>query len=330
LVFASSKIEAQFIQFSQYYANPTVLAPSFAGSIPKSRVNFSYRDQWGKIKPSVFITYAAGYDINVPRISSGFGVLILRDIAGAGNLGRTEVGILYSWYGLIDKTQQIYIRPGLNIKLTQRALDFHKLVFGDQINPDGTPNPVSIQPPPSGTNKTFLDATGSFLVYSPKFWTGVTLDHLFMPNDAFYSLDYRVPMKLSLFGGYKFKLGAKGRGGSRSSKIEDWFFVSGYFRYQSNAMQFDIGGYWQHDPFSIGLWFRGLPYLNAVQNANIDAIIFVVGYQIYNFNIGYSYDMTVSPILSRTGGSHEISISYKFDSNLNSKKRYGPVPCPNF
>ncbi len=331
LFFSGLSVKGQYIQFSQYYASPTILAPSFAGAVEKSRVSFGWRDQWPKITPSVFVTYAAAYDMNAPKISSGFGIVLLNDVAGAGKLGRTEFGVMYSWYGLLNKRSQLYLRPGIQFKLTQRSIDFQQLTFGDQITYDGTTTISSstIQPWPENTKKTFVDATSSIMLYNPSFWSGISVDHLFRPGDAFYDPSYRVPLKLSVFGGYRFKVSGKGYGHRSANSVQDYFFVSGYYRLQGNNDQIDIGGYWEHEPFTLGLWVRGLPYMNIMNNANIDAVIFMVGYKIFDFTIGYSYDLTVSPLLAQTGGAHEISISYKFHTNINSRKRDGPMPCPN-
>ncbi len=325
LLLSFVELDAQNIQFSQYYASPMNLAPSFAGSVRHSRAAFNYREQWAKIN-GIFRTYSAAYDINVPRISSGFGVVLLKDEAGAGNLGRFELGAIYSWYGLLNKSAQLYFRPGIEFKMSQRSVDFQQLIFGDQITANGT-NPHTIQAPPQDAKKTYIDATSSMIVYNPSFWAGVSVDHLFRPNDAFYSSSYRTPLKYSVFGGYKFKM--RSRGGHGYNRIQDWFFVSAYYRMQSLSSQMDIGGYWDHLPFTLGLWVRGVPFLNITHTANIDAVIVLVGYKIYNFSIGYSFDMTVSPLLGKTGGSHEISITYLFSTNLKSKKREGPIPCPS-
>lgn len=324
------ELDAQYVTFSQYYASPMNLAPSFAGSVQQSRLSFNYRDQWAKIG-GTFRTYSAAYDIHVPKVSSGFGVLLLKDEAGAGNLGRFELGVLYSWYGLLSKSSQLYFRPGVEFKLTQRSIDFTQLVFGDQLSAgnNGNPSP-QVQPFPEFANKTYVDATASMVVYSPSFWVGTSIDHLFRPNDAFYNNpSYQVDLKYSFFGGYKFKMGANGHHGYGSSRIEDWFFVSGYYRMQSLNSQMDIGGYWDHLPFTLGIWVRGIPYLNITKTPNIDAVVALVGYKIYNFSIGYSFDMTVSPLIGDTGGSHEITITYLFAPNLKSKKRDGPLPCPS-
>jgi len=323
------RLDAQYVQFSQYYASPMNLAPSFAGSVQNSRLSFNYRDQWAKMN-GVFRTYSAAFDIHVPKVNSGFGVVLLKDEAGAGNLGRFEAGVLYSWYGLLHKSSQLYFRPGVQFKMSQRSLNFEQLIFGDQITAGSIdPNQQTIQPLPEGVKKTYVDAVASMVVYNPSFWVGVSVDHLFKPSDAFYDPDYRVPLKYSFFGGYKFKLGANGRNGYGSSRVEDWFFISAYYRMQSMSSQMDFGGYWDHSPFTLGVWVRGIPYLNITKTPNIDAVIALVGYKIYNFSIGYSFDMTVSPVIGHTGGSHEISINYLFTPNLKSKKRDGPIPCPS-
>lgn len=330
LTLFSFTIKGQYIQFSQYYAVPTLLAPSFAGATETSRVGFNYRDQWAKIKQSMFVTYSGSFDINVPKINSGFGVLIVRDEAGAGNLALTDFGVLYSWYALLNKQYNLYLRPGVQFKMSQRSLDFPKLIFGDQlINWDGHSSlkPTS-QPEPESVKKLYIDATASMLIYNPKFWAGISADHLFKPIDAFYYSTNRTAIKYSVFGGYRFKLTNSKTGHRSSNRVQDYFFVSAYYRLQGKSDQLDIGGYWEHNPFTLGLWVRGLPYLNIMNSINIDAIVAVVGYKIFNFTIGYSYDITVSPIMAHTGGSHEISISYKFQSKLKSKRKNGPLPCP--
>lgn len=316
----------QYIQFSQYYASPTVLAPSFTGAIENSRFNANWRDQWTKI-PGTFVTYAAGFDKNVPKINSGFGFLVVRDQAGTGNLARTEFGVLYSWYGLLNRLTELYIRPGIELKLTQRSVDINALIFPDQLLHNGNPQTQpSSQPIPEEPNKYNFDGTASILLYNRNFWVGSTVDHLFRPAEYFYDQNYRVPIKYSAFGGYRFQL--RGGGYKSYSSIQDYLFISGYFRMQATNTQFDIGGYWDHQPLIVGLWARGIPTLNRYSDPNIDAIVILVGYRIFSFTIGYSYDITVSPMLGRTGGSHEISITYNFYSNLKSKRRDGPLPCP--
>lgn len=320
---------AQYIQFSQYYATPTLLAPSFTGAIENTRINFAFRDQWTKI-PGTFMTLSLGVDKNLTKINSGIGFLVVRDQAGDGNLARTDVGVLYSWYGLIDRTTGFYFRPGIQFKLSQRSIDFQQLIFPDQITPNGYPFTTNIpsptnQQPPEFPNRFNLDATASLLFYNVSFWAGATVDHLFRPQDQFYR-DYRLPLKYNFFGGYKFRIATKTARSYSSNK--DFILISTYLRMQAGILQADLGAYWEHEPITIGLWLRGIPYLNPVKDPNFDAMIFLFAYQIDRFTIGYSYDFTISSLLAKTGGSHELTISYKFVSSLRTKRRDGPIPCP--
>ncbi len=320
-----SVANAQYIQFAQFYAAPLVLAPSFTGATDGARVTLNYRDQWTGLQRGVFITSAAAFDINAPKVKSGFGFLVVRDQAGEGNLGRIDVGLLYSWYTQISGSG-IYFRPGLQLKLSQRGVDITKLVFPDQLEFDVDQYQPTINPDPAFSRLYFFDATASVLFYSDAFWIGLTADHLFRPHDAFYDPNYRVPIKYQSFGGYKF--GNKyTRYGTKASG--DSYMVSYNFRYQGGSVQLDVGGYWNHEPLLVGIWFRGLPYLNITHTVNMDAMVFMVGYKIFNFSIGYSYDLTVSPLLMSAGGSHEISISYNFKTNTRSRQRKGAIPCPS-
>ncbi len=328
LVLGTTISEAQYANFSQFYAAPLVLSPSFTGTADGARFTLNYRDQWTGISNGVYITSAFAFDIQAPKVKSGFGLLIVRDQAGSGNLGRIDAGLLYSWYTQISRSG-VYFRPGLQVKMTQRGVDLGKLIFPDQLSLDLPEDqyPRTTNPDPLAVTPYFFDATASLLLYSDIFWVGLTVDHLFRPNDAFYDYNYRVPIKYQAFGGYKF--GNTGRGRSyRSHKSGDSYMVSFNFRYQGGSTQLDLGGYWQHDPIQVGLWLRGLPYMNITHTINLDAIVFLVGYEIFNLKFGYSYDLTISPLLMSAGGSHEISLMYTFKTQTHSRKRKGAIPCP--
>ncbi len=320
LILSAGLLKAQYVHFSQFYAAPLVLAPSFTGANEGARATLNYRDQWTGIKKGVYITSAFAFDVRASKIKSGFGLLVVRDQAGSGNLGRLDVGVLYSWNTQVTKSG-IYFRPGIELKFAQRGVDFEKLIFPDQLSFDGQHYSTS-NPPPTLRKKFFLDARASLLLYSEKFWVGLTVDHLFRPNDAFYDPNYRTPLKYSFFGGYKFG------NYSHRNRVSDNYMISYQMRYQGGSYQLDIGGYWEHEPVIVGLWLRGLPYLNITGTVNMDAMVFMVGYHIFNFTVGYSYDLTVSPLLMSAGGSHEISINYSFATQRRAHRRKGAIPCP--
>ena len=94
ILLSTNTLRAQIIQFSQYYAAPLFLAPSYAGVCNGSRISANYRNQWPEV--GAFNTYAIAYDQNMYKINSGIGAMVLRDDAGEGHLALTVVDLCYS------------------------------------------------------------------------------------------------------------------------------------------------------------------------------------------------------------------------------------------
>ena len=63
-----------------------------------------------------------------------------------------------------------------------------------------------------------------------------------------------------------------------------------------------------------------------------DAIIGLVGIKTDHLHIGYSYDFTISNLITSSGGAHEISIVYEFTSFTigGTRRRIRAIPCPEF
>lgn len=304
-------------RFSQFYANPLYLAPSFAGATEENRITLNYRNQWPTI-PGVFLTYSFSYDHYFSNFNSGVGVLVTHDRAGSGRLSNTNVGILYSYNIKVNKS--FYIRPGIQLYYTQRGLDFYRLVFSDGMSPSGD-TPTIEQPP--FENVADIDAGASILGYTDRIWFGVTVDHILRPNQSFYGELSKVPMKYSVFGG--LQIIKKGR---LFKPLEESLSVAFHFENQGKFTQLDLGLYWFKSPLVFGFWYRGLPLIDEVFDR--DAIVLLVGYKTKYMHIGYSYDFTISQLVGATGGSHEISFMYEFKSDKRKKRKIHAIPCPEF
>jgi type IX secretion system PorP/SprF family membrane protein len=308
------KTIAQDPQFSQFYSNPLYLAPSFAGAAGGSRICANIRDQWAAL-PSTFMTYSFSYDHYFSKFNSGFGLLAYKDAAGTGQLGTLSVGAQYSYNFKI--AENVYGRPGLHFSYREHGLAYDKLNFIDEVMyplSDGTS-----QPEPLAKTRD-VDLALSALVYSKRVWAGLTVDHLLKPNVSFYADKTQVPVKFSAFGGVELV---------RKSRLlkpdEETMTLAYLFKKQGPFTQLDLGVYWFKNPLVLGLWYRGIPPFNSQRG---DAFILLVGYKTKNFNIGYSYDVTISNLIGQAIGSHEISISVKFALPRRNKK--GEVPCPEF
>ena len=304
--------------FSQFYANPLYLSPSFAGATEEYRYSMNVRDQWPAMK-GVFMTYSIGFDKAMPNFNSGIGVLATYDVAGSGDLSTTNIGLLYSYDFNINKIW--HVRPGVNFKFVYDGLNIYKLVFNSQITGSGTTPPVT---PPPFNKVADIDFATSALIYSDQTWAGFTLDHLFTPKQSFYGNESKLPVKFNLYGGVRLIGQTRLR-----KKLIEALSIAANFQMQGRFYQSDLGLYYYKDPFIFGLWYRGIPLVTSQVG---DAIIGLVGIKTKQLHIGYSYDFTISNLIATTGGAHEISLVYEFTSFSigGTRKKIHAIPCPEF
>jgi len=310
-------IQAQDPTFSQFYANPLYLSPSFAGATDEYRLAINYRNQWPAV-PGVFHTYSVAFDKALPSYNSGIGILATYDVAGSGDLSTTNIGLLYSYDFKIN--DEWNIRPGINFKFYYLGLDFYKLIFNSQIT--GTGITPSINPPPFD-NVADVDFASSLLVYNDKIWAGFTLDHLLKPDQSLYGEDTFLPTKFNLYGGVQLI-----RKGRLRQKLQEVLSVAINFQKQAKFYQSDVGLYYYKDPLIFGIWYRGIPFMTSQAG---DAVIGLVGIKTNQIHIGYSYDFTISNLINSTSGAHEISMVYEFTSlSFGQRKKIRAIPCPEF
>lgn len=316
LLFTGYKSYCQDPQFTQFYSNPLYQAPSFAGAIAGYRVGMNYRDQWAKM-PGALRTINISADFNYDKLNSGFGLIALRDMAGSANYSNTYVGLLYAYNIRINR--RTYLRPGLGLYYSQRTLDYQKLVFSSQLYANSETQPII---PEDFANAQAFDGSASLLLSMRKSWIGICADHLMQPNISLTSYDYKYPIKLTIFGGMRFHKLERLIGTKRQT-----ITVVANYRHQGSTDQVDVGLYWSYSPVVLGVWYRDLPFIKDYSRR--DAISVLLGYNYKEtLNIGYSYDFTISRLVTSTGGAHEISLSYKFE--IAKKHKFKAIPCPEF
>jgi type IX secretion system PorP/SprF family membrane protein len=310
---------AQDPHFSQFYAAPLYLGPSMAGSGEYPRLVLNFRDQWPKLKGR-FVTYSLSYDKFIEKYKSGFGFIFLRDNAGSGKLITTQAGLNYSYR--IPITQNFNIQPGIQFQYFQRKINFNELTFADQYYGDQIlPSSVETAPDKQGGH---MDFSSSIIGFGKSFWIGFTVDHLMKLNHGLKTDDRYVPLKFTSFGGVNFYLRQ-----SLLKKDEKIISLAYQYRNQLSVQQLDLGIYYHQLPFVIGLWYRGVPVVNSAQTR--DALTLAGGIEVKQFMFTYSYDMTISSLISSTGGAHEIATIFYFDTNKTGRKRrLAPVTCPVF
>jgi type IX secretion system PorP/SprF family membrane protein len=324
---------AQDIQFSQYYQAPLFLNPGFTGITPQQRVVFNHRTQWPNL-PQAYSTYAASYDIFVEELRSGFGMLLTTDKMGSAGWQTSTFNVLYSFK--VRLTEKLVFSPGLVFGYGTHGIDQSKLRLGDGLEFERDGEYYSVDPDQGRLGKqNYFDVGAGFLFYSKSLWLGAAFHHLNKPNLSLLGDVSRLPIKTTIHGGARIDLSGGGpkRNAIRSSYLTPSFII----RTQGPSFsQMDIGVNYHIDPVSVGVWYRGKPLLfekSVIGGIQQDALILSMGLYFKSFNIGYSYDFTISQLQTASGGAHEISLMYEFQSKPASrsvKKKYRLIPCPTF
>lgn len=318
---------AQDQQYTQFYANPMYLSSAFAGTSIQSRAVLVYRNQWPSL-PQSFVSYGFSFDHFVPEWNSGIGISVNQDKAGTGGLSYTSATLNYAYE--IKLTRKFSLRPALSVGFGSTYLDINKLTFTDQLarESEGTttldPDRARFEQEPVN----YADFGSGILLYSSKIWFGASLQHMNEPVQSVTGGDTELPMKLSVHGGMRIKVNDGGAFTKRQ-------YIVPAFNYMSQGMfdQLDIGFYYEYDPIILGLWYRGLPGFksNDYNYLNQDAVALLVGYQLNNMKVGYSYDLTISSLTPNSAGAHEISMSIEFASRRSKKaNKRRVIPCAKF
>ena len=318
--------QAQDLHFSQQYATRLHLNPAYAGIHADYSGILTYRNQWPTLTGSFTTNQFAGYyRLNNQRTS--IGLIMALDKAGEAGLHNFQLGGLYAYQ--TNLTEKLAFSGGLQLTYGSQAVDYGALTFGDQLDETGTINPTSAELNRYDPVRYFSAETG-VLLYNNQFWVSLAGHHLNRPTIGF-DFTSKLPRKIILNGGYRFLL----RQYYYLNKPHEWSFTPSFtYTHQGPFKKSDVGIYTTYTPFTLGVLYRGLP---KISNYSYDqALVFLAGIVLDPVKIGYSYDVPLSPFGTRSGGAHEISLSFeKINYNNIFKKRvsgknYKRIACPSF
>ncbi len=325
LLLSVNAMIGQDIQLTQIYSAPLYLNPAFTGSNGCSRVSLLHRNQWTGVSSS-YKTSLLSMDQSFDLKNVGAGLMVGVDEAGTGKLKTTFINPSLAYHLKLNRhyTLRFGVQPGFVMK----TINFDKLTFADQISrgqKQGTEvSSIEVRP----MNKTYLDVGAGLLLNNEIFWIGGSVYHFNKPNESLYANQKTiVPIKYSAHAGAKFLL-------NKEEKLpQNKKYLSPIIHYKGQAEfdQVDVGFYFTQNILSIGLWYRGIPILKAYKPGyqNNDALAIILGLNTERFNVGYSYDVTISKLTNKTNGSHEISLSYQI-CRKNKKPKYRLISCPKF
>ncbi len=319
---------SQDTQFSMFYTNPLYVNPALAGTSPDTRVGINHRILWPSL-PQAFTSSSVSIDHHSEPLNSSFGFLVHKDSEGTADLNNTSFFFTYGYEAHI--TENLVARPALQFGHTFRGFDQSQLVFSDQIEfgldgaPTRDPGISAIQV------NSFWDFNTGILLYTRKFWTGFAVHHLTRPNIAISGGQDELLVRYSFHLGTRFPLGNKIFRGKIFPSVAPHFL----YKRQGSFEQFQGGASFHLQPVIFGLYYRGMPISSrSFGELNQDAVVVQVGLDYFDFEFGYSFDISLSRLdVVNAGGAHEISLQYRFHLPYKRKKisrTLRRLPCPAF
>lgn len=282
LLFASITVIAlaqQDPQFSQNMFNKLQPNPATAGSNDAICANLLYRNQWVGFEGAPK-TFLLGIDAPVSFLHGGLGLTVMSDKLGFEK--NINVKLAYAFRFNVGAGN---IALGVDGGLIQKSLD------GDfkPIDPNDELVPLA-----SVSGSKFDLGAGAFY-NSEHFYLGVSATHLTEPEINYGDFSSKIIRHLYGTVGASFDL-------TPSIALKPSVFVK------------SIPAKTIAD-FNLNVHFNNRFYIGASYRLD-DAIVALIGINLMqNLRLGYSYDITTSPIKNYSNGTHEITLGYCYKIN---------------
>jgi type IX secretion system PorP/SprF family membrane protein len=307
LFVAASELKAQDPEFTQFYANQLYLNPALAGNTFCPRVSAGYRIQW----PNVYGTYSTigvSVDRYVSSVKGGVGLTVMQDRAAQGSLNTTGIGLIYAPKISINRTHSLSF--AIQAGWWQKAVNWSKLTFGDQIDPISGFTGTTNEAQPADATVGSFDLGAGMVFSGEHYFIGGALHHILEQNESFLGGTSKLPMKYTVHAGANIPIGGKYNNTYVSPNV--------MYRQQGDFRQTNLGLYFKKETIVGGLWYRGN-----------DSFIMLLGVEAGKVRIGYSYDVTISKLTNATAGSHEVSLGYQFTCK-KPRTKVRMVSCPSW
>jgi type IX secretion system PorP/SprF family membrane protein len=277
----------QEAQFTQYMFNQMAFNPAYAGARDAICVNGLLRQQWVGFKDELGNevapqTYLASLDAPIALLHGGMGLTIFQDQLGfEKNIG---VKLSYAYRAFLGNGN---ISVGAQAGFLNKAIDFSKFIPIEENDP--------VLKAQDEQSTMFTDfAFGVFYQVPEKFWVGLSSNQLAETMSPVGDADYSLARHYFLTAGYDYTLPF-----NPSFEALPSFLLKS----DGNSMSFDLTGMVRYE----GRFWGGLSY--RLQ----DGVSAIIGLNVKNFDLGYSYDLTTSKLGSvGSTGSHEIMAKYCF------------------
>ena len=318
----------QDLHFSQFFNSPLTTNPANTGFIPDGdyRLGINYRNQWSSIMTVPYKTMSVFGDVQLlkDRFENGWvglGGVLLRDVAGSGNLTSTKI------YGSIAYHQMLgyasLLSLGFNAGYANKQINTINLKFPDQFDGKFFDNKLPTNIALDRNNIGYLDMqVGMNYAYFPTenvyVNSGFSVHHVNKPHESFFEstndISNRVPMRFIGFLNGSFKLN------------DQWIINPNiYYTMQANVWEL-VGGMNAHYNLSGDVVYQ---LIGGVYYRHKESVIPMVGLGYNDYTVTFSYDATMSGLknYNNSRGAFEFSLIKQGIINPNGKRI---TPCPTF
>lgn len=319
--------QAQDLHFSQFMNSPLLTNPANTGFVPDGdyRLGVNYRNQWSSLMTIPYKTMSAFGDVQVVQNDNGWlgvGGLLLRDVAGSGNLTSTRV------YGSIAYHQMLnlgsLLSMGFNVGYANKRINTTNLTFPSQWNgkffdvhdlghaPALATNNISYLDIQAGLNYAYFPNDNVYLNI------GFSSHHLNRPRETFFddqsNIDNRIAVRHTAFVNGSFKLN------------DQWIVnPNAYFSLQAKSNEFVLGANAHYNLSGDGqtVLIGGLYYRSN------DAAIPMIGVGLKDYTFTFTYDATISSLKNYNNGQGALEFSLIKTGAFGTP---GPrnMKCPTF
>ncbi len=307
---------AQMPVVNNFYQAPAYLNPALVGSSNFIRSNLIYRSQWTET-PGAYTSTFFGFDSNIERINSGFGISAVRDRSGQALFSTSIFQLSYA-YG-IELNEKWQLRAGTNISYLQQRFDLDQLIFPGQLNESGELNEEQVQFPATNSTNSGIDIAVGILAFNSNSWAGLSLFEINSPSVSFTeSLDHKLPIRLNFQAGYLFKPHI-----NMSNNYTDHLDIIPQLTVDFSAIhqQYQAGADFGFKPIILSVAYRS----NSTKNSSVVAesinksFIVGMGIAIDDFRFKYLYNVSNGEKAYRAT-THELAITFTYHKKQNIAK----------
>jgi len=305
MLFIHSFVLAQDVHWSQFNANPVFQNPGNAGNFMGDlRFVGNFRDQWRAVSVP-YQTISLSADSKLPKHQNvGLGGLFFHDATGDGRLRTVEIQANVSFHLPLSTDQKHAIRPGVNIGLNHRQVNWEAFHFGNQYN--GFYYDASLP-----TNENYVNDKKSNLsvgiggVYSyqisnkKQLDVGASLFNINQPNQGFFTQNIPRPRRSVFFVQAQHPL-----------DFDLTILPSIQISLQGPYREFILGTSFKYTLVDRLATYRAV-YAGLWHRIK-DAVYISLGMDYQQWFFGLSYDINVSSLTpaSHVRGGFEIAVRY--------------------